>query len=120
MNTLDLYIDYLQSKLTDQTIKAAERGAIAAIYRVNAPQEAIAFANEHGLTVRHLTPENRKKRDERAVEIARELWFEQNADDYDWAKMAWAEITMPDDWGHEALALLEEAYTIMDKEKTDD
>lgn len=129
MNTLDLYIDHLQRELNRLEAEAAlvEAGKADGfgIYHslTDAAVElnrAVEFANEHGLTVRHLTPENRKKRDDRAVEIAKELWLEQNADDYDWAKMAWAEITMPDDWSHEALVLLEEAFTIMDKEKNDD
>ena len=68
--------------------------------------------------MRHLTPENRQKRDKRAGEIAKELWLQQNSDNGDWAEMAWAEMTMPDDWSNHALELLDEAYTIMDEDKT--
>lgn len=129
MNTLDLYIDHLQRELKELEAEVAlvEAGKADGfgIYHslTDATVElngAIEFANEHGLTVRHLTPENRKKRDERAVDIAKGLWLEQNADDYDWAISVWPEMTSPDDWSHEALELLEEAFTIMDKEKTDD
>lgn len=115
MNTLDLYIDHLKSLVKEETIKAAERGWIAAIHVVNAPQEAIAFANERGLTVRHLTPENRKKREQQALEIAKELWLQDNSDDQKWAETAWAEMATGDDWSQHALDLLEEAYKLMDE-----
>lgn len=129
MNTLDLYIDHLHrefEKLEAEVALVEAGGADGfGIYHslTDAAVElnrAIEFANEHGLTVRHLTPANRRKRDERAAEIAKELWLEQNADNYDWAASVWPEMTSPDDWSREALVLLEEAFTIMDKEKTDD
>lgn len=129
MNTLDLYIDHLQRELKklEAEVALVEAGKADGFGIYHSFTEAavelnraIEFANEHGLTVRHLTLENRKKRDERAVEIAKGLWLEQNADDYDWAISVWPEMTSPDDWSHEALELLEEAFTIMDKEKTDD
>lgn len=129
MNTLDLYINHLKNNLRklEREVELVEAGKSDSfgIYHslTDATVElnqAVDFANEHGLTVRYLTAENRKKRDERAVEIAKGLWLEQNRDDHNWAQMAWAEMTSPDDWSTDALLLLEEAFTIMDKEKTDD
>lgn len=129
MNTLDLYIDHLQRELKNLEAEVAlvEAGKADGFGIYHSLTEtavelnrAIDFANEHGLTVRHLTPENRKKREDRALELAKELWLQQNCDEHDWAEMAWAEMTSPDDWSHEVFVLLEEAYAIMDKEKTDD
>lgn len=129
MNTLDLYIDHLQRELKklEAQVALVEAGKADGFGIYHSLTEAavelnraIEFANEHGITVRHLTPENRKKREDRALELAKELWLEQNRDEYDWAEMAWAEMTSPDDWSHEVFVLLEEAYTIIDKEKTGD
>lgn len=129
MNTLDIYIDHLQRELKklEAQVALVEAGKADGFGIYHSLTEAavelnraIEFANEHGITVRHLTPENRKKREDRALELAKELWLEQNRDEHDWAEMAWAEMTSPDDWSHEVFVLLEEAYTIMDKEKTGD
>lgn len=129
MNTLDLYIDHLQQevKKLEAEVALVEAGKADGfgIYHslTDATVElngAIEFANEQGLTIRYLTPENRKKREDRAVEIAKELWIQQNADSALWAESVWPEMTSPDDWSHEALVLLEEAFAIMDKEKNND
>lgn len=129
MNTLDIYIGHLEAEVRriEAEVKLVEAGKLDGfgIYHTltDATVElnrAIEFANEHGLTLRYLTPENQKKRDQRALEIAKELWLQQNCDEHDWAEMAWTEMTSPDDWSREVFVLLEEAYTIMDKEKTDD
>lgn len=129
MNTLDLYIGHLEAEVRriEAEVKLVEAGKLDGfgIYHMltDATVElnrAIEFANERGLTIRYLTPENQKRREDRAAEIAKELWIQQNADSALWAESVWPEMTSPDDWSHEALVLLEEAFTIMDKEKTND
>ncbi len=116
MNTLDAYIDHLKEDL-----RAAEAHGLDDNWVMDATAElkrAVDFANERALTVRHLTPENRRKREQHAMAVAKDLWLEQNTDDHEWALMAWTEMTMPDDWDTDALQLLEEAYTIIDKDTT--
>ncbi len=129
MNTLDLYIGHLKAEVSriEAEVELFEAGKLDGfgLYHMltDATVEldrAIEFANEHGLTIRYLTPENQKKREDRAVEIAKELWIQQNADSALWAESVWPEMTSPDGWSHEALVLLEEAFATMDKEKNND
>lgn len=118
MNTLDLYIDHLKLKLKEAEHAGFSNRDIEVLR--DELERAVEFAQSQELTVRHLSAEQHRARHRRAAEIAEELWLQQNSDDQSWAKMAWADMTAPDDWSGEALKVLEEAYTIMDKEKTDD
>lgn len=116
MNTLDLYIEHLKEDLREAEAHGLDDNRI--MNSTADLKRAVDFANERGLTVRHMTPENLRKREKRAMAVAEELWLAQNPDNHSWAKMAWAEMTMPDDWDTDALQLLEEAYTIIDKDTT--
>lgn len=49
-------------------------------------------------------------REELIEEAAKAIWIAKNEiTDREWADSAWAELTMPDDWNHEALDALDEA-----------
>lgn len=114
MNTLDLYIDHLKAEQKN----ANDSGLIQWILTsTNELNRALGFAQEHELTDRHRSLEQNIARNKRAAEIAKELWIQQNSDNQEWAEMAWAEMTMPDDWHPDALQLLEESYRMMAEEK---
>lgn len=111
---MDSYLDYLKKRVAEVKRK---RPVVEWRFAEAEFNRALEYARKHGLTERYLTPRDAQAEKDHERAVAFELWLQRHADQEEWARERWIELTASVSWSPESRECLAEARKLISEGK---